>query len=1026
MTPERWQQVKHIFNAAIEQDPMFRPAFLAEACGADADLRSEVESLISSHEEGGSFIDSPAFEAAGLFAEETTELRPGQLLGSYEVVAPIGAGGMGEVYLAEDRRLGRKVAIKLLPASFTRSADRVRRFEREARAASALNHPNILTIFEVGQADGVHFIVTEFIEGETLRQRLRRERPGLTESLDIAIQIADALNAAHKAGIVHRDIKPENVMLRPDGYVKVLDFGLAKLTGATSANFALRNEEAEFVSPGTSARESEGINPKSKIQKPTSTGPGVIMGTVNYMSPEQTRGQETDARSDIWSLGVVIYECAAGREPFGGETPSDTLSLILQREPPPLARVLPGAPPELERIVSKALRKNREERYQVVKDLLLDLKSLKQELEFAAKLERSAPPDSSAAASATPHEARAGLATNLRTATTDENARAATTGEVKASPLARAFRRPSVKALAALAVLVVAALGFYKFVLPRLRPAHFEATRIAQITNNGKTIDSAISPDGKLVAYVLSDAGQQSLWVRQVSAANDVQIVAPARVGFWGMTFSPDSSSIYYGVKASDAGSLYRVPALGGTPVKLLDVIDSVITFSPDGKQIAYFTADTTRGESYLYVADADGKNARVLASRKMPEFFAPMFFTGPSWSPDGQLIACSVSALGKGSKVITVRVSDGAEQTITTKPHPFISRVLWLPDMTGLLMVARDREVFNVQIWHLSYPGGEERRVTSDLNNYRSVSVTSDGRQLATVYESNLMSVWVVPDGSAAGAAELPTGNVGWMGRAENIDFLPDGRIIYTSNQTGRPSVWLMNADGTGRRQLTPDQFAFDPAATPDGRYVLYTVGFAKTGKANLWRVGLDGSAAVRLTDGQVDRSPAVSPDGRWVVYSSLAGGRMTLWRVPVAGGTPEQITDRMAYEPQVSPDGKWIAYAYSDLPNVEILYNIPANKIAVIPFDGGEPVKVFDVKPGTTIEPTLRWSRDGNSLLYSVTQSAISNVWSQPLDGGPPRQVTDFKEKLITTFNVAPDGKLVCVRGVFPRDAAVITDAR
>ena len=1026
MTPERWQQVKHIFNAAIEQDPKFRPAFLAEACGADADLRSEVESLISSHEEGGSFIDSPAFEAAGLFADEPTPgLQPGQRLGSYEVVAPIGAGGMGEVYLAEDRRLGRKVAIKLLPASFTRSADRVRRFEREARAASALNHPNILTIFEVGQADGVHFIVTEFIEGETLRQRLRRERPGLTESLDIAIQIADALNAAHKAGIVHRDIKPENVMLRPDGYVKVLDFGLAKLTGLRNADFGLRIED-EVVSSRVNARESEGANPKSAFRNPQSTGPGVIMGTVNYMSPEQARGQETDARSDIWSLGVVIYECAAGREPFAGETPSDTLSLILQREPAPLARALPGAPPELERIVSKALRKNREERYQVVKDFLLDLKSLKQELEFAAKLERSAPPDSSAAASAPPHEARAGLGTNVQSANTGENARAATTGELKDSTLARALRRPSVKALAALAVLAVVALGFYTLVLPRLRPAHFEATRIAQITNNGKTIDSAISPDGKLVAYVLSDAGQQSLWVRQVGAVNDVQVVAPARVGFWGIIFSPDSSSIYYGVKANDAGSLYRVPALGGTPVKLLDVIDSVVTFSPDGKQIAYFVADTAQGESYLDVADADGKNARVLASRKMPEFFAPMFFTGPSWSPDGQLVACSVSALGKGSKVITVRVSDGAEQTITTKPHPFISRVLWLPDMTGLLMVARDREVFNVQIWHLSYPGGEERRVTSDLNNYRSVSVTTDGKQLATVFESNLMSVWVSPDGSSASAAELPTGNVGWMGRAENIDSLPDGRIVYTSNQTGRPSVWVMNADGTGRRQLTPDTFAFDPAVTPDGRYVLYTVGFGKLGKANIWRANVDGSGNVRLTDGQVDRSPAVSPDGRWVVYSSLAGGRMTLWRVPVEGGTPQQITDRMAYEPQVSPDGKWIAYAYSDLPNIEILYNIHADKIAVIPFDGGEPVKVFDVKLGGTIEPTLRWSRDGSSLLYSVTQGSLSNVWSQPLDGGLPRQVTDFKEKLITTFNVAPDGKLVCVRGVFPRDAAVITDAR
>jgi len=1003
MTPERWQQVKQIFNAAVEREPVLRSAFIADACGADTDLRSEVESLISSHEEDGSFIDSPAFEAAGLFADEPAGLQPGQRLGSYEVVASIGAGGMGEVYLAEDRRLGRKVAIKLLPASFTQSADRVRRFEREARAASALNHPNILTIFEVGQANGVHFIVTEFIEGETLRQRLRREPPGLSESLDIATQVADALNAAHKAGIVHRDIKPENIMLRPDGYVKVLDFGLAKLS-----------EPQKFGGPATDVPTLARVN----------TSPGVIMGTVNYMSPEQARGQDVDARADIWSLGVVIYECAAGREPFEGETPSDTLSFILQREPAPLARTLPGAPPELERIVSKALRKNREERYQVVKDLLLDLKSLKQELEFAAKLERSAAPDSRPSVVASPPEARAGLLNAPTAAATDENARAAATAEVKASTRARFARRPFAKALAALAVLVVVvALGFYEFVLPRLRPAHFEATRIAQITNKGNAIDTAISPDGKLVAYVLSDGGQQSLWVRQVSAANDVQVVAPARVGFWGITFSPDGGSIYYAVKANDPGTLYRVPALGGTPVKLLDVIDSVVTFSPDGKRIAYFVADTGRGASYLYVADADGKNARVLASRKMPEFFVPTFFTGPSWSPDGRLIACSVSG-GAGSKVITVRVSDGAEQKLTVRPHQFISRVLWLPDMSGLLMLARNHEVFKIQIWRLSYPGGEERRVTSDLNNYRSLTITDDGRQLATVYESNVTSVWVAPDGDAAHASELPTGNVGWMGRAENIDFLPDGRIVYTSNQTGVPSVWVMNADGGGRRQLTPDVFAYDPATTPDGRYVLYTA--VSGGKTNIWRASVDGSSAVRLTDGQADRSPAVSPDGRWVVYSSLASGKATLWKVSIDGGPAKQLTDRAAYEPQVSPDGRWIVYAYSDYPNTDFTFNLSVTRIAVMPFDGGDPVKTFDIRPSNSVEPTLRWSHDGRSILYSVTQGSISNVWSQPLDGGEPKQLTDFRERVITTFNFTPDNKLVCARGINLRDAAVITDSR
>ncbi len=377
MTPERWQQVKQIFHAALEREPGARTAFIGEACGDDRALRSEIESLISSHEEDGSFIDSPALGSAGLLDDAPPALKAGARLGAYEIVRPLGRGGMGEVYLASDRRLGRRVALKILPAAFTLRAERLRRFEQEARAASALNHPNIITIYEIGEASGSHFIVTEYIEGETLRRRMRREQMSVDESLRVALQIADALSAAHKAGIVHRDVKPENVMLRPDGYVKVLDFGLAKLAERREGGDS--DPEAPTLALASS-------NPFSLV----STNPGVVMGTVNYMSPEQARGLDVDARTDIFSLGVVLYEMLSGREPFAGETPTDTLSNILQKEPPPLARFSNDAPHELERIVAKALRKDREERYQVVKDLLLDLKSLKQELDFAAMRERAA------------------------------------------------------------------------------------------------------------------------------------------------------------------------------------------------------------------------------------------------------------------------------------------------------------------------------------------------------------------------------------------------------------------------------------------------------------------------------------------------------------------------------------------------------------------------------------------------------------------------------------------------------------
>ena len=371
MTPERWLQVKEIFGSAIQYQPVERTAFIARACGGDAALRKEVESLVAAHEKDGSFIDAPAYQqAAELMVDEKSELKPGQTLGSYEIISFISRGGMGEVYLAQDRRLSRKVALKLLPAALTKDDDRLRRFEQEARAASALNHPNIITIYEILKAKSTQLIATEFVEGKTLRQRLAQSALSLGESLNIAIQIADALAAAHKVGIVHRDIKPENIMLRPDGYVKVLDFGLAKLAEHSSSTIA-----AEA--------------PTRQVR----TGSGVVIGTADYMSPEQARGKDVDARSDVFSLGAVIYEMVAHRKPFEGETPSDILASILKTEPQPLSHFAPEAPAELLRIVNKTLRKDREERYQVVKDLLIDLRSLKQELDFQAQLERSTPSD---------------------------------------------------------------------------------------------------------------------------------------------------------------------------------------------------------------------------------------------------------------------------------------------------------------------------------------------------------------------------------------------------------------------------------------------------------------------------------------------------------------------------------------------------------------------------------------------------------------------------------------------------------
>ncbi len=370
MTPERWQQVKAIFSSGIQYEPEERAAFLSQACGGDEWLRSEVESLIASHEKDGSFIDSPAYQAAAeLLVDENSELKAGQTIGHYQILSTLGRGGMGEVYLAHDVNLGRNVALKCLPKAFTKDRDRLRRFEHEARAASALNHPNICTIYEVGQGDGHRFIVMESVEGQMLRKKISAGPVRLNEALHIAEQIASALAAAHAASIVHRDIKPENIMIRRDGYVKILDFGLAKL----------------IEQKGGEAEDSTRL---------MATGPGVVMGTVSYMSPEQARGLSVDARTDIWSLGVVLYEMLSGRQPFGGPTPSDIFVAILEHEPKSLTTSLPHLPEVLAWIVSKALTKEREDRYQTAHELLTDLRRLQQRLSVNAELDRSAPPQS--------------------------------------------------------------------------------------------------------------------------------------------------------------------------------------------------------------------------------------------------------------------------------------------------------------------------------------------------------------------------------------------------------------------------------------------------------------------------------------------------------------------------------------------------------------------------------------------------------------------------------------------------------
>lgn len=955
---------------------------------------------MASREKPENLIEQAVNLRVDFLDDEKSELKAGQTVGAYEILSFISRGGMGEVYLAQDKRLNRKVALKLLPASFTGNSDRLRRFEQEARAASSLNHPNIITIYEVTKVDSTHVIATEFVEGETLRQRLTSARLSLNESLHVSIQVADALSAAHKAGIIHRDIKPENIMLRPDGYLKVLDFGLAKLSEPDA---------------GTVLAEAP--------TRPVRTGSGIVMGTAGYMSPEQARGRDVDARSDIFSLGAVIYEMVAHRRPFEGESPTDILAAILKTEPASLSHVAPQAPAELVRIVNKSLRKDREERYQVVKDLLLDLKSLKQELDFQAKLKQSTPRNEQVDESTPTALINQAATDGMSASTVTKTAGVPTLSQSLSIEIKR--HKFKVAAILGVVVLALAASGFwlFKFLNQPKANARFETTKIARLTNSGKVIDVTISPDGRYVVYSLSDAGKQSVWIRQVSTANDTLIVPPAPYGLFGITVSHDGNDLYYTVKQFDAGTLYRVPLLGGTPLKLLEGIDSPVSLSPDSKRVAFTRGNYPgEGESALLIANADGTGVQVLARRKRPAAFIPIFFTGPSWSPDGKLIATAVSNVAEPSRLLAFNVESGTEQDLTPDTWPFIGRVQWLPDMSGLLVIAGPNAAL-AQLWFLSYPDAQKRQITNDLNHHRAIGLTADASKVVSIESTGLINVWVAPEGDAKRAVQMPVGNLGfYSGGGNSVAWTPDNRIVYATTESNNIDLWSMDPDGGNRKQLTSNSgINTSPVVSPDGRFIVFSS--TRSGSAQIWRINIDGSNPKLLSNGVADSQPVISPDSKSVIYSSLGRTKPTIWRVSIEGGKPVELTQHASTNPMISPDGKFVAYLYSESSDPFA----PGNRMAIMPSEGGEPIKIFSYSPAGNVGTRAQWSADGKSILYSTNNNNVTNIWSQPVDGGDPKQVTDFKDSYMSGFAWSLDGKqLACTRGLLMRDAVLITDEK
>jgi len=980
MTPERWQQVDEIFQAAIDLAPHERANFLVNRCANDEELRQEVESLITADKEGLSIVDEPAVKvAAGLLVSSENELIEGQLIGRYEIVRPIGKGGMGEVYLAKDKLLNRRVALKLLPSDYSGDNERLQRFEREAQAASALNHPNILTIHETGRVDNQEFIATEFVEGETLRQRMTHGGLSLGEALDVTTQIANALAAAHNAGIVHRDIKPENIMLRPDGYVKVLDFGLAKLT-----------QEAERT-PGSS----DGANPEISS--------GLVMGTVKYMSPEQAIGLSVDPRSDIFSLGVVLYEMTTDHAPFKGTASNELVRSILKDEPRPLTEYTPNAPAELQRIVSKTLKKNVAKRYQTAEDLLVDLKTLKQQLDLKS------------GSQSVVHVGEPG-----DVSTRDIGGGTASTSKYLLSQIKLHKAGTTVGVLTLVALILAITYPLKRFI--GKQSVSRDKMRVTRLTNTGSGVGGsaylssavAISPDGTSIAYVGNSQGSRSLMIRPVSADRGVELVKPETPGtFFVVSFSPDGSQVFYlwSQSGGSLGDIYWIPVAGGSPELVTKDVQYSFALSPDGKRIAYYRLGYSTGNTNtLFVANVDGSDERELSS-----VGASVQFGYLAWSPDGRTIAYSeVSIAGAiRSRLVLIRLEDGKEEPISPKTWENITgQIAWLSDGSGLLVIGRDENSTFSQIWLVDYPSGNASKITNDLNNYRYLSLTANSKTLITVSIEQVSRIWVARNGNTRQARQITSGKYDGV---EGLTWTADGRIVFVSSATGNEDIWVMNDDGSHPTQLTsdPHQDVY-PSVSPDNRYIFFLSN--RAGTSNIWRMNIDGSNPSQLTHGSNDFYPEVSPDGQWVVYASrsLTSNKSVLWRVPIDGGNPIQLTEGfIANGPTTSPDEKLIACVGRKL-------NDP-NKILIIPFEGGKPVKTLD--RGAI---NFRWTPDGRSLTFVVTQNGVSNLISQSLGTNETRAETDFNSDLIFEFDWSRDGRLVYSRGVQASDIVLISDFR
>ena len=915
LTPERWSQIDNLYHAACDRSPGERSAFLVEACQGDSELRHEVESLLQ-EPASDPFLERPALDdVPHILADFAAAPLTGRSIGGYQLLELIGAGGMGEVYRARDVTLARDVAIKVLPAAFCSSPDRLARFEREARMLAALNHPNVCGIYGFDEVEGRRFLILELVQGDTLGERVRTAGLSIADALRLARQITDALEAAHEKGIVHRDLKPANIKITPDGAVKVLDFGLAK---------AIDSEQASV----------------------DGSRDGILLGTAAYMSPEQARGKEVDKRTDIWAFGCVLYEMLTGRATFAGETVSDTIGRILEREPDWSA--LPAATPRpIRTLLERCLAKDARQRMRDIGDVRIELDALE-----TTGTTRS--PDASSA-------------------------------------LTRRRRFWPFAVVAGLAVAVGAAVGLRPRV-PRAGP--LADARFTRLTDwDGTEAAAQISADGKWVVFHADRAGEGDLWLTQVGSGrfanitNDVASIGPHESLIRRFGFSGDASEIW---RTRDRAQML-MPLTGGPLRTFLADGAAEPSWSPDGTRLAYFV--NSDGDP-VFVADSAGADARQITNDPAG---SGIHNHSPVWSADGQWIYFLRGPDPTNAMdVWRIRPSGGSPERLTE--HNAGIFFLTPLDSRTLLYIARAEDGSGPWMWTLDVASREQRRVDAGVDQYTSVSASRDGRHVVATVAHPTASLWRVPLGDRPSVESDVRPYPVPAGRAFAPRFAATSLFYVTASETGDGLWRIGDGEPIEIRKSASGALSEPPAVSRDGGRIAIVV--RRDGRRQLVMMSADGTGSRTLApsvtiQGVAGQAPAdFSPDGEWIAAGGMDERGPALFKIPIDGRAPVRLVEGQAANPIWSPDGSLILYGGSLLGGEVKLLGVRPD---------GTPAALPDVRLRAG---GYRFLPNGKGVVYQQRIPPY-DFWLVDLSRGTTRRITALNVRgVMRTFDIAPDG--------------------